>query len=415
MPQVPFLTRVVLKDFKSIASCDVRLGPLTFLVGPNGAGKSNFLDALRFVSHAVYFSLDGVLRERGGVAEVCRRGSRSGELGMRLEFNLSSPNPDQGPTGGSYAFLIDQKSLGGWQVRKEECIIHDARSPTGNYGYRVEGGQVVEAYTSRTESRDTPPAEQVLPPVSGDRFYLSNAAGLPEFWPVWDSLTDVAVYHLNPHRIRDIQAANSGETLTEDGGNLASAFSRLEEYPEDRARVIEYLSRVDPSVQDVAVRAFENYLALEFMQHSSNPNAPNRFSALHMSDGTLHALGVLVALFHTSARGVPLVGIEEPETALHPAASGALLDAMREASHRVQVIATSHSADLLDDKELGADSILAVIADDGQTHIGPIDEVGRSALRDRLYTVGELLRLNQLSPGNGVPREVVAADLFSGH
>jgi AAA15 family ATPase/GTPase len=42
----PFISRVRLKNFKSIAECDVRLGPLTMLIGPNGSGKSNFLQAL---------------------------------------------------------------------------------------------------------------------------------------------------------------------------------------------------------------------------------------------------------------------------------------------------------------------------------------------------------------------------------
>ena len=44
------------------------------------------------------------------------------------------------------------------------------------------------------------------------------------------------------------------------------------------------------------------------------------------------------------------------------------------------------------------DSILAVEAHDGTTAIARVDEVGRSVLRDRLYTIGELLRLNQLQP-----------------
>jgi ABC-type lipoprotein export system ATPase subunit len=39
------ITRVILKNYKSIVSCDVELQPLTILVGPNGSGKSNFLDA----------------------------------------------------------------------------------------------------------------------------------------------------------------------------------------------------------------------------------------------------------------------------------------------------------------------------------------------------------------------------------
>lgn len=46
----PFIRRVQIENFRSIASCDVALGPLMFIVGRNGSGKSNFLDALRLVS-----------------------------------------------------------------------------------------------------------------------------------------------------------------------------------------------------------------------------------------------------------------------------------------------------------------------------------------------------------------------------
>jgi predicted ATPase len=120
-----------------------------------------------------------------------------------------------------------------------------------------------------------------------------------------------------------------------------------------------------------------------------------------MSDGTLRALGILVALFQATngaRKRVPLVGIEEPEVALHPAASGILLDSLRDASAKTQVIVTSHSPDLLDDEDLETDSILAVVSESGVTKIGQLDETGKSALRDRLYTAGELLRLNQLTP-----------------
>ena len=95
---------------------------------------------------------------------------------------------------------------------------------------------------------------------------------------------------------------------------------------------------------------------------------------------------------------VLLVGVEEPEIALHPAAAGVLLDALREAADKTQIIITSHSPDLLDDKDLDPESILAVEARDGITVIADIDEAGRSAVRDRLYTTGELLRIDQLQP-----------------
>ena len=70
-----FITRVVLRNYKSIGYCDVRLGPLTYLVGANGSGKSNFLDALHLVRDALNGSLDNALNERGGLSEVRRRSS----------------------------------------------------------------------------------------------------------------------------------------------------------------------------------------------------------------------------------------------------------------------------------------------------------------------------------------------------
>ena len=61
------IARVALRNYKSIAACDVALPPLTFLVGPNGSGKSDFLDALRFVAQALRFSPEHALRERAGM------------------------------------------------------------------------------------------------------------------------------------------------------------------------------------------------------------------------------------------------------------------------------------------------------------------------------------------------------------
>jgi hypothetical protein len=37
---------------------------------------------------------------------------------------------------------------------------------------------------------------------------------------------------------------------------------------------------------------------------------------------------------------------------------------------------------------------------DGATVIGQVDDTGRSVLRDRLFTAGELLRLDQLVPSD---------------
>ncbi len=138
---------------------------------------------------------------------------------------------------------------------------------------------------------------------------------------------------------------------------------------------------------------------LEFRQDMAGSKHPWRFPAQNMSDGTLRALGVLTALFQANRDYSPLlIGIEEPETALHPAASAALREALLKASQKTQVIVTSHSPDLLDDRNISPDHVLAVVSEGGETLMGPLDEASRSVMRDHLFSAGELLRLNQLAP-----------------
>jgi len=43
-------------------------------------------------------------------------------------------------------------------------------------------------------------------------------------------------------------------------------------------------------------------------------------------------------------------------------------------------------------------AILAVIAEENETRIGPLDAAGRETLRKHLFTAGELLRMGQLRP-----------------
>jgi predicted ATPase len=115
----------------------------------------------------------------------------------------------------------------------------------------------------------------------------------------------------------------------------------------------------------------------------------------------------LLALFQCTERSendpVPLVGIEEPESTLHPAAAGILFDALHEASHFTQVLVTTHSPDLLDVKDVDVNSLLIVEMAAGETVIGPADEASKSIVRDRLSTAGDLLRQQQLRPQRRSP------------
>jgi predicted ATPase len=389
VPDSTFLKRVALRNYKSIATCDVGLGPLMFLVGPNGSGKSNFLDALRFVADSLRTTLDQALRDRSGIGEVRRRsGGRPNNFSIHLDFHL--PEGQEG----SYAFLIGAKARGGFEVQMEECSIR-GRNGASMEHFQVQCGKV----TSSTSA---------VPAASPDRLFLVSASGLPEFRPVFEALSRMGFYNLIPDRIRDLQSPDSGDMLSRDGGNLASVLRELKRYAEKRKkRIEEYLSRVAPGVTGVDAATIGPKESIRFLQTAAGSKESWDFLASNMSDGTLRALGVLVSLFQSgngSRPRVPLVGIEEPETALHPAAAGVLLDSLKEASRETQVIVTSHSPDLLDDDKIDPEAILAVDAESGSTVIGHADETSRSLLRDRLYTAGELLRTEQLRPA---PAELV--------
>lgn len=377
-----FLNRVRIKNYRSIAGCDVALGPLTFLVGPNASGKSNFLDALRFVADALNTTLDQAILNRGGMGEMTRRAPGVESFGLRVELSL--------PGGGTGHYAVQIRPTEGvGPLVREECTVHPPSGPSETFDVR-------SGWVSGTISRLGP-----TPPGRPDRLYLMAASGLEQFAPVFDGLSRMAFYNVVPDRMRELHPRHA-TLLARDASNVASVLAQLAlEDPFPRQRIQEYLAAIVPGLIGVRPKALGPSETLEFLQRQSGGTPVQPFLASAMSDGTLRALGILVALFQSNdgvARAPCLVGIEEPEAAVHPAAAEVLLDAMQEASARVQVLVTSHSADLLDSKEVETDSLLAVRADNGTTTIGPIDDVGRSALRDGLFTAGELLRLDQLSP-----------------
>lgn len=384
------IRRVMLKNYRSIAACDLELGPLVFLVGPNGSGKSNFLDALRLTTDALRTSLEHALRDRGGVKQVLRRSSgHPTHFGIRLDVRL--------PSGvlGAYAFEVSAQKGGTFIVKREHCRV-------GADFYDVHQGKL------------TRKSVEVIPQVASDRLYLVAASGLPQFQPLYEALSRMGFYNIQPERIREHQPPDQGDILSRDGKNLASVVQIMRSrHPEAMRRVEELLSQIVPGVEGVESKPVGHMITLEFRQHVENAKAPWRFPAINMSDGTLRALSILVALFQPGVRtDVPLVGIEEPEIALHPAAAGVLLDALRLASRHTQVLITSHSPDLLEDSELQAKEILAVESTDGTTQIAAVDEASRTAMRDRLYSAGELLRANQLQPDPSALFEPNQLDLF---
>jgi predicted ATPase len=401
MEGATFLKRVVLENYRSIASCEVSLGPLTYLVGPNGSGKSNFLDALSFIADALNQSLAQALLKRGGGAQICHAPHlASGSFQISLEFILS------GGTAGQYVVRLgasDGARGARWEVRAEDCKVTPQKGQGGSSFFARRGERV-------SSSADLSERPLVLP----DRLCLPAAASRPVFRSVFDALSRMRFYQIQPQAILDIETFEQDQLLSADGGNLTSVLTRLRmEQPDVKNRINDYLRVVLPGLVKVRAElvgangqqwpAQTQKVALIFEQTLPGKGV-HLFWASQMSDGTRRALGILTALLQGNVESGPrptLVAIEEPEAQVNPAVLGVLRDAMEEASGCSQVLVTTHSSDLLDNKAVRTESLLAVQAEGGATRIGPVDEGARDLVRQRLYTLGELLRIGQLFPEDG--------------
>lgn len=380
----PFLRRVRIEGYKSIASCDVQLHPLTILVGRNASGKTNFVDALAFLRDVLVRGANEAVKCHGGRdAILCRfcPGQR-----VSLEVNTSMPFGGE-LLEGIYRLVIDIP------VKQPARIAHEylqlGEGAGWWLGYTNDAGRVTCA-----ASDDSPQERAWGVP---DRPFLDAYFDdpVPEFG---DRIASWGAYNFYPEAIRRLQKPAAG-LLDRDGGNLASVIELTRDSrPVAVDRMGGYLTSITGGVELAGAVRYGEYETVRFRVPTGGDKPGQSFDAASMSDGTLRVLAALVAAFQcVPPYGHPsLVAIEEPETSLHPAAMRALVDALNEATEHTQIVLTTHSADLLAGRDLDASQVLVVRSRNGVTQIAPVDAGSREILRKELYTLADLHRMDQL-------------------
>lgn len=251
--------------------------------------------------------------------------------------------------------------------------------------------------------------EPAAGPPAGDSAYEADRLFLPvagtqmeAFAPLRAGLTMSRFYHFLTDVVRAPQRSSQSPVLGRRGQGIGEVLAALAAgdagSKSARARIDAYLSSIVPGVTGVEAREVGGFKTISLGTRFDGRT--HEFGSEAMSEGTLRAVAILSALFQPDSLNgnLPLVGLEEPEIALHPAAAGVLFDALTEASGHVQVIATSQSSDLLDREDLGSAVIRPVAMRDGLTIAGEVDDASREIVRRKLFTLGELMRTGQISP-----------------
>jgi predicted ATPase len=400
-PEV-WIRRVRIRNFRSIAYCDVELKPLTVLVGRNGSGKSNFIDAILFVRDALENSFSEAVGKRGGFRGLCYLGASAGDT-FTVELELRFVDGRSA----TYSLEIGDPEVLGYYCASERLTT--TGFPVGGVGFTVEAGQFRGAHPNFDSlNRENGSREAVENRRKAVNEFVDrhlNRSRLREFvitapsmGEVQDTLTSGYHYVPWPSAMRAEKHRADDNMLAADGGNTAVILARLQsENPEAVCdRINAYLKYIVPVIDGVRAEATPAVTLLALDQVIAGRK--QTLYAHQMSDGTLRALACLVAVAQRAKWGPPvrLVAIEEPETSIHPAAVRALVGAFDVASVDKQVLITTHSPDLIDRLDLEEHQLLAVESGEEGTRISPVDEASREAIREGLYRPGELLQMGQL-------------------
>jgi len=356
----------------------------TFFVGRNGAGKSNLTDVFSFLAEAMSSSLQVVLDRRGGYTAVSHRYSAKGRP-PNIALSLDFGNLGDEVTQARYYIDLRSRRGTGFEVAREYCRI-----------LREDGQEDWFERKSTGASRWDSSVAGLQPDVDGTMLVLPLIGGHRRFRVVFRFLSNMRTYQIEPEALRTPQDPDGGIVLQPSGRNIASVLREIRQKDRQSWQLIkEILEVVVPGTVDVQSKRQGNKLTLEFLQ-SRLSGEPVRFDALAMSDGTLRALGLLAAVFQQPSPS--LLVIEEPEASVHPGTAGAILDGIRLAAQKRQVVVTTHSPDILDAKWIDHRHLRTWRWHDGSTVVGSVSQAARKSLEEHLMGAGELLRSDVLIP-----------------
>ena len=324
------LRNLEVANYKSIDSLKLdALAPFTVFAGANGAGKSNFFDAMEFVSSLLRFDVEYALRSHGGydsMRSLKRYSPRNRRFEFRIECDLPVPSANGSKqTTSQYELVVD--ALGESPEMKEHLREND-----GERLARRRDGVI------RITTPDDPSGPLELPGFAdGNSALLFFRDG-----PLPQMLTNMTVYRFEPRRAKEPDRSDMDPTaLGQSGNNLATVLKRMETNAAARTTISEWMETIVPGIDAISTKQqrIDQTTTVLFKEHGTK----KRFPARLMSDGTIYALCLLVAVLDR-VDGYGITMIEEPERGLHPSAIGEIVTFLRESATAANPIwLTTHS------------------------------------------------------------------------
>lgn len=373
------INRISIKGFRRLRDVNLKMRPFIVMVGPNGVGKTSVLDALNLLSASASGKLKDTLNQFGGMSSILTK-SESGRLTFEAEMSCENDVPLEYLLSLEtlhVSYSICQENLLQYYNGKEKApfkhfeVIKDKIKFFDNTKKRL---------STATWSHD--PSESVLSQVH------KMFSKPEEFKRILSSLTQYHVLDVGPRApVRLPQNMRPATLPGSNGEDLVSFLYYLRETDKERFEIID----------DSLKAAFPGYEWMQFPPVAAGMLTlawKEKFfhhpQYIHqLSEGTLRFLWLISLLLSPGLSTITM--IDEPEVSLHPELLKLLVNTMREASARTQLIVATHSDRLvrfLDPSEV----VVLEIGEDGYTELRWGDEMD---LNDWLeeYSLDEALHM----------------------
>lgn len=333
-------SHVHIKNWKNFRDLSFDVGHRLFIVGPNASGKSNLLDVFRF--------LGDLVAAGGGLVQAVEK--RGGLNKIRSLFSRQHPCPSidvrmrDGEDEWRYVLVIRQENAGHRRVLVEE--------------ERVEFNGTI--LLNRPNENDDDDAELLT------QTYLEQKVTNKKFRKIADFLAQTRYFHPVPQVIRGL----TGSDIRSSDPYGSDFIRQISETPKRTQearlkRVQSALKLAIPEFQEIRLKQDSMGVPhLEAAYKNWRPHAAWQ-NETQFSDGTLRLLGLLWTLVATPAEKSSVLLLEEPELSLHSALVSelpvVLAEARKNAKGMVQVILSSHAAEVVDDDTVAPDEVLVLL------------------------------------------------------
>jgi predicted ATPase len=340
------ISKLKLVNWKNFKRVEVNLEYRVFIAGPNASGKSNLLDAIRFLRDLVRQGgglQEAVFSLRDGVSKIrCVAARKNSDITIGIVINNEHDQP-------AWEYELTFNQTGGGIAELRAVVKKEYLKDL------LQNKIVINRPNGKSES------EYQL----GFTF-IEQASINEEFKSVVEFIADISYLHLIPQLVRDPKSflkTSKGEDYY--GRDFMERIQIMNKktsaaYINRIKKALKYalpnLEELDFKPDEMGIPHFE----ATFKQWRSQGV---KHQERHFSDGTLRLIGLLWAL----QDGTKPILLEEPELSLHSAIIMRLPDIIyqlqKKKTGKRQVIVTTHSHEILNNKGISAEEVLLISTD----------------------------------------------------